>query len=107
MSRGWPGDMALGFRRQYNLGSPVSDPPVLQPGTYDVTLTVARQDGARKTITVGDVLDTRQAAESQVVIDTIRTGSINKGSFLSFVSTDSNSSVTVNGARVPHRQDRW
>jgi PKD repeat protein len=72
-----------------------------QPGMYNVTVTVARGDGARKIMTVYDVLDTRQAAESQVLVDTIRTGSITKGSFLSFVSTDDNSSVTVNGARVP------
>ena len=38
---------------------------VLQPGMYDVTLTVARGDGAWKTMTEFDVLDTRQAAESQ------------------------------------------
>ena len=100
MSRGGPGTWHWDFgdNTTSDLQYPIHR--FSQPGTYNVTLTVARQDGARKTITVGDVLDTRQAAESQVVIDTIRTGSINKGSFLSFVSTDSNSSVTVNGARV-------
>ena len=47
------------------------------------------------------MLDTRQATESQVLLDTIHHGSIIKGSFLSFISTDNNSSVTVNGKQVP------
>ena len=38
---------------------------------------------------------------SPVLIDTIRQGIIKKGSFLAFVSADSNSSVTVNGVRTP------
>src|SRR5208283_5723042 len=101
MSRGTPGTWHWDFgdNATSDLQNPVHR--FSQQGMYNVTLTVARGDGARKTITVYDVLDARQAAESQVLVDTIRTGSIKKGSFLSFVSTDNNSSVTVNGGRVP------
>src|SRR5208337_2147419 len=101
MSRGDPGTWHWDFGDNLtsNLQNPVHQ--FANTGTYNVTLTVARGDGAQKTITAYDVLDTRQAAESQVLFDTLRTGSIKKGSFLSFVSTDNNSSVTVNGARAP------
>jgi len=101
MSRGDPGTWHWDFgdSTTSDLQQPVHQ--YAHPGIYNVTLTVARGDGAQKTITAYDVLDTRQAAESQVLLDTIRTGSIKKGSFLSFVSTDNNSSVTVNGARAP------
>jgi len=68
-----------------------------QTGIYNVTLTVTRGDSARKTMTAYDVLDTRKDTESPVLIDSLRQGMIKKGSFLSFVSADSNSSVTVNG----------
>jgi len=100
MSRGDPGTWRWDFgdSTTSDLQQPVHQFAHL--GTYNVTLTVARGDGAQKTITAYDVLDTRQAAESQMVLDTIRTGSIRKGSFLSFISTDGNSSVTVNGART-------
>ena len=101
MSRGEPGTWLWNFgdNATSDLQNPVHR--FSQPGMYDVTLTVARGDGAWKTMTEFDVLDTRQAAESQLLVDTIRTGSIKKGSFLSFVSTDNNSSVTVNGKQVP------
>src|SRR5271157_63568 len=100
MSRGDPGTWHWDFgdSTTSDLQQPVHQ--YAHPGIYNVTLTVARGDGAQKTITAYDVLDTRQAAESQMVLDTIRTGSIRKGSFLSFISTDGNSSVTVNGART-------
>ena len=70
------------------------------PGPYNVTLTVSRQDGARQTLTHGDVLDPRQEDGSQVLLDTIRNGAIQRGSYLAFVSNTSNASVTVNGARI-------
>src|SRR5208337_878677 len=101
LSRGDPGTWHWDFgdNATSDLQHPVHQ--FVHPGTYNVTLTIARGDGAQKTITVYDILDTRKATESQVLLDTIRTGSIIKGSFLSFVSTDNNSSVTVNSARVP------
>ncbi len=101
MSRGDPGTWHWDFgdKTTSDLQHPVHQ--FARPGSYNVTLTVARGDGAQKTITIYDVLDTRQATESQVLLDTIRTGSIIKGSFLSFISTDNNSSVTVNGKQVP------
>ncbi len=70
-------------------------------GIYNATLTISRADGAQRTISANDVLDTRQGAEIPVLIDTLRDGIIKKGSFLSLVSTDNNSSVTVNGKQTP------
>jgi PKD repeat protein len=100
MSRGSPGTW------QWDFGDTISSSlqnPVHEyagPGLYNVTLTVTRQDGARQVVTMYDVLDTRQSGESQVLLDTIRNGEIKRGSYLSFVSSDNNSSVTVNGART-------
>src|SRR5208283_2508567 len=76
MSRGTPGTWHWDFgdNATSDLQNPVHR--FSQQGMYNVTLTVARGDGARKTITVYDVLDARQAAGSQVLVDTIRTGSI-------------------------------
>jgi PKD repeat protein len=70
-------------------------------GIYNATLTVTWGDGASRITTAYDVLDTRKDAETSVIVDTIRDGIIMKGSFFSFVSTDNNSSVTVNGIRTP------
>ncbi|ABS56933.1 PKD domain containing protein [Methanoregula boonei 6A8] len=100
MSRGSPGawQWDFGDNSSSSLQYPVHE--YASGGLYNVALTVTRQDGARETVTVDDVLDTRQATESQVLLDTIRNGAIKKGSYLSFISDDSNSSVTVNGARI-------
>ena len=82
------------------LGLKVDQDPVheyAQTGIFNVTLTVTRGDGAKKTMTAYDVLDTRKDTESPGLIHSLRQGMVKKGSFLSFVSADSTSSVTVNG----------
>ena len=101
MSRGSPGTWRWDFGD--NSSSSLQDPVHIYdtPGLYNASLTVTRQDGARDTVTANDVLGIRNAAGSQVLLDAIRSGAIRKGSYLSFVSADSNSSVTVNGARLP------
>jgi PKD repeat protein len=78
--------------------NPVHD--YAQQGIYNVTLTDSRGDGASSTTTAYDVMDIRGNTEDSVLFDTIRDGIIKKGSFLSLVSTDNNSSVTVNGNQV-------
>ena len=78
--------------------NPVHD--YAQQGVYNVTLTDTRGDGASSTTTIYDVMDTRESAEDSVILDTIRDGIIKKGSFLSFVSADSSSSVSVNGKSI-------
>ncbi|HVP97030.1 PKD domain-containing protein [Methanoregula sp.] len=93
---GWTWD--FGDNSSSSLPSPVHHYAV--PGTYNATLIVSRGDGATRTVTAYDVLDTRQSAEMPVLVDTIRNGVIKKGSFLSFVSADDTSSVTVNGVKT-------
>jgi PKD repeat protein len=78
--------------------NPVHD--YTQEGVYNVTLTVTRGDGASSTIAANDVMDTRENTENSVLFDTIRDGIIKKGSFLSFVTADSSSSVSVNGKQI-------
>ena len=100
MSRGGPASWQWSFGD--NTSSSLQDPAhtYAAPGLYNVTLTINREDGARQTLTINDVLDTRQSGESRVLLDTIRNGAIKKGSYLAFVSEDNNSSVIVNGARI-------
>ena len=101
MSRGDPTAWVWDFGDNMTSTDPSPVHEYTRQGTYNVTLTVTRGDGAVSTTTAYDVLDTREDAETPVLFDTIRDGIIKKGSFLSFVSSDSNSSVTVNGVRTP------
>ena len=100
MSRGDPDIRAWNFGDNTTSidQNPVHD--YAQQGIYNVTLTVSRGDGASSSTTAFDVMDTRENTEDSVLFDTIRDGIIKKGSFISFVSTDGNSSVAVNGKRI-------
>jgi PKD repeat protein len=100
MSRGSPDTWQWDFGD--NTSSSLQHPAHVYAGLglYNVTLMVTRQDGARQTLTINDVLDARQSGESQVLLDTIRNGAIKRGSYLAFVSNTSAASVTVNGARI-------
>lgn len=67
---------------------------------YNATLTVTRADGATKSFVVQDVLGVTRQAGISITLDTLRQGVLKKGSFISFVSANGTSSVTVNGAAV-------
>jgi PKD repeat protein len=67
---------------------------------YNATLTVTRADGAAKSFMMQDVLGVTRQAGISITLDTLRQGVLKKGSFVSFVSANGSSSVTVNGAAV-------
>jgi PKD repeat protein len=67
------------------------------PGVYNVTLTVTRSDGSRRTVTRTDVLGVTKPADREVVIDTLRQGVISRGSEVAFLSTDANASILIDG----------
>jgi PKD repeat protein len=66
-------------------------------GTYNVSLTVTRSDGSKKTISRNNILSVDQPASKSILLDTLRQGRIGKGSEVTFISADANSSVTING----------
>ncbi len=99
MSRGSPGSRAWDFGD----GTTSSDQSPVhiyrQPGLYNVTLVVTRDDGSRRVSHHEDVLRTLLPAEQPVQADTLRQGSLVKGSSVTFLSTDDSSFCTFNGAR--------
>lgn len=73
----------------------------LAPGIFNVSLTVTRNDGARRTITVPDVLSAENGTVHDILLDTYRQGILAKGSSLVLVAGTDNASVTINNARIP------
>lgn len=100
LSRGNPGTWAWDFgdNQTSALQNPVHTYD--RQGLYNATLTVTRADGAVRSFAVADVLGVAREPGSSVTLDTLRAGTLIKGSSVSFVTTDSSSSVTVNGAAV-------
>jgi PKD repeat protein len=70
-------------------------------GMYNVTLTVTRSDGSTRTVTQTDVLGVTKPAGHKVLIDTLREGVLLRGSDATFVSTDANASVVIDGKTYP------
>jgi PKD repeat protein len=70
-------------------------------GVYNVSLTVTRSDGSKRTVIRSDILGAEQPPSHKVLIDTLREGQISKGSEVSFISADANSSVIIDGKSYP------
>jgi PKD repeat protein len=73
-------------------------------GIYNVTLTITRSDGSQRTVTHTDVLGVTAPAARKVLVDTLRQGVVFRGSEVTFLSTDANASVLVDGTsyRLPN-----
>ena len=101
MSRGsheqW--DWDFGDSTSSSLQDPVHQYNV--SGVYNVTLTVTRSDGSKRTLTQSDILGAGQPPAHKILIDTLREGQVSKGSEVSFLSADSNSSVLIDGISYP------
>ncbi|MCK9579239.1 MAG: PKD domain-containing protein [Methanoregula sp.] len=67
-------------------------------GIYNVTLTVIRADGAKRSITHNDVLGAGRSPPIKVLADTLREAYLRKGSEVTFISADANSSVIIDGS---------
>lgn len=99
MSRGNPERWAWDFGDN---ASSTLQHPVHQydrAGLYNVTLTVTRADGATRTVTQTDILGISQPPQQKVLVDTLRRAYITKGSEVTFLSEDANSSVVIDGAK--------
>lgn len=70
-------------------------------GVYNVSLTVTRGDGSRRSVTRYNILGTEQPPSKTVLVDTLREGYIGKGSEISFIPADGNSSVIIDGKPYP------
>ncbi|MGD0079331.1 MAG: PKD domain-containing protein [Methanoregula sp.] len=70
------------------------------PGSYNVTLTVTRGDGAPQTVTQNTAVGDGIRQEHTVLLDTLRRGVLKKGSYLVFVSDRDDTSVTIAGQRI-------
>ncbi len=68
-------------------------------GLYNVTLTVKQGDGPTRTVTHSDILGVSLPPQQTVLVDTLRRAYITKGSEVTFLSDDPNSSVVIGGAR--------
>ena len=101
LSRGGPGTWQWDFGD--NTGSGLEHPihEFAAPGIYNVTLTVSRNDGASRTMTVQDVLSPGNGTARDVILDTYRQGILAKGSSLVLVAGTDNASVTINNAVIP------
>jgi PKD repeat protein len=100
VSRGDPGTWGWDFGDN---GTSESQYPVHRyraAGEYNVTLTIAREDGARQAIirkvTAGDA----GSGDHTVLLDTLRQGVLKKGSNIVFVAGRDDTSVTIGGQRV-------
>jgi PKD repeat protein len=97
MSRGTPGAW------QWDFGDGTSSTdrhPVheyRQPGIYNVTLIVTRDDGSRRVAVHEDILGITKPAGQTVHVDTLRQGFLKKGSSITFLSGNGNSFCTMNG----------
>jgi len=72
-----------------------------QPGVYNATLTVTRNDGSRRVAGRDDVLDALSPAGEVVRLDTLHQGFVKKGSFVTFLSAGAGSFCAVDGAQRP------
>ena len=70
-----------------------------QPGRYNVTLLITRDDGSQRVAVRTDILGTTKPAGQQVRVDTLRQGFLKKGSSVTFLSADDSSFCTFNGAK--------
>ena len=94
LSRGGPGSWHWDFGD--NSSSTLQHPfhEYAAQGIYNVTLTVTRDDGASRTVTVQDILLPVSGTSHDVLLDTYRQGVLAKGSSIALVSGDDNNSVT-------------
>ena len=70
-----------------------------QPGLYNVTLLISRDDGSQRVAVLTDILGTAKPAGQQVRVDTLRQGFLKKGSSVTFLSADDSSFCTFNGVK--------
>jgi len=68
-----------------------------QDGIYNVTLTVSASDGYRKSVTRTNILSSGESALHEVLVDTLRIGTVKKGSSITFISGNDASTVRMNG----------
>ena len=100
MSRGAPASLEWDFGDGTNASSQDEVHEYRQAGLYNVTLHVARPDGAVRAVTVNDVLGVARPEPQQVLVDTLRQGTLKKGAYVTFLSTTADWYCTINGNRI-------
>ena len=101
LSRGGPGTWHWDFGDN---SSSIFQHPIHEyaaQGIYNVTLTVTRDDGSSRTVTVQDILLPVSGPSHDILLDTYRQGVLAKGSYIALVSGDDNNSVTIDNAKIP------
>jgi PKD repeat protein len=99
LSRGTPGTWQWDFGDGTNATEQHPVHQYRQSGLYTTTLVITRDDGSRRIAVRTDILGTLRPAEQQVQVDTLRQGFLKKGSSATFLSRDSSSFCTFNGAK--------
>ena len=99
MSRGAPATWEWDFGDGANASSQDQVHEYRRTGLYNVTLHVAGPDDSVRAVTVNDVLGVARPEPQQVLVDTLRQGTLNKGAYVTFVSTTNDSYCTINGNR--------
>jgi PKD repeat protein len=67
-------------------------------GRYNVTLTVTRTGGGRRSITRDDILAVSRPPDQQVLLDTLRQAFVKRGATVTFLAGSDDSSILINGA---------
>lgn len=95
LSRGSPDTWSWDFGDTSASSDP--DPVHTYPksGVYTAALTIGRSDGVQRTFVIHDVLGVSSGTPVKVLADTLREGTLWKGSSLFAVPADSNSSVII------------
>ena len=97
MSRGSPATWDWDFGDGTHAGSKDQIHEYPQPGLYNATLKITRPDGSVRSVTVHDVLGIAQPGPKQVLVDTLRQGTLKKGASVTFVSGSGDSYCTIDG----------
>ena len=100
MSRGSPGTWDWDFGDGTHAGSKDQIHEYQQPGLYNATLQITRPDGSVRSVTVRDVLGIAQPEPQQVLVDTLRQGTLKKGASVTFVSASGDSYCTIDGKHL-------
>jgi PKD repeat protein len=101
MSQGSPAswDWDFGDGTRASIQNPVHE--YLQPGLYNITLRITRPDGSVRMATAHDVLGTARSAPQQVLVDTLRQGTLKNGGYVTFVTANADSYCAIGGNRIP------
>ena len=101
MSRGSPATWDWDFGDGTHAASKDQVHEYRQPGLYNATLQITRPDGSVRSVTEYDVLGIARPEPHQVLVDTLRQGTLKKGAYVTFVSGYGDSYCTIDGNHLP------